>query len=58
MYKNKNTHLQYPIFKGNLALSRALGDFVFKKNETKRPEEQIVTGMYTDTCQNNCGTMN
>lgn len=29
---------------GNLALSRALGDFVFKKNEKKRPEEQIVTG--------------
>ncbi|KAG8301738.1 hypothetical protein J6590_046866 [Homalodisca vitripennis] len=29
---------------GNLALSRALGDFVFKKNEKKRPEEQIVSG--------------
>lgn len=29
---------------GNLALSRALGDFVFKRNEKKRPEEQIVTG--------------
>lgn len=29
---------------GNLALSRALGDFVFKKNELKCPEEQIVTG--------------
>lgn len=29
---------------GNLALSRALGDFVFKKNELKGPEEQIVTG--------------
>jgi protein phosphatase 2C family protein 2/3 len=28
---------------GNLALSRALGDFVFKKNEDKRAEEQIVT---------------
>jgi protein phosphatase 2C family protein 2/3 len=28
---------------GNLALSRALGDFVFKKNETKKPEDQIVT---------------
>ncbi|XP_045612486.2 probable protein phosphatase 2C T23F11.1 isoform X1 [Procambarus clarkii] len=28
---------------GNLALSRALGDFVFKKNELKSPEEQIVT---------------
>lgn len=30
---------------GNLALSRALGDFVFKKNEKKRAEEQIVTAM-------------
>ena len=29
---------------GNLALSRALGDFVFKKNDQKPPEEQIVTG--------------
>lgn len=28
---------------GNLALSRALGDFAFKKNEEKSPEEQIVT---------------
>ncbi|XP_023214259.1 probable protein phosphatase 2C T23F11.1, partial [Centruroides sculpturatus] len=28
---------------GNLALSRALGDFVFKKNDKKPPEEQIVT---------------
>jgi len=30
---------------GNLALSRALGDFVFKKNNMKQPEEQIVTGL-------------
>jgi len=29
---------------GNLALSRALGDFVFKRNEKKTAEEQIVTG--------------
>ncbi|PAV61261.1 hypothetical protein WR25_15539 isoform C [Diploscapter pachys] len=28
---------------GNLALSRALGDFVFKRNDSKPPEEQIVT---------------
>lgn len=28
---------------GNLALSRALGDFVFKKNEKKSAEEQVVT---------------
>ncbi|PIK61205.1 hypothetical protein BSL78_01848 [Apostichopus japonicus] len=30
---------------GNLALSRALGDFIFKRNESKRPEEQIVTAL-------------
>lgn len=30
---------------GNLALSRALGDFVFKR-ANKKPEEQIVTGEY------------
>lgn len=29
---------------GNLALSRALGDFIFKRNEKKKAEEQIVTG--------------
>nr|CAH7742561.1 unnamed protein product [Callosobruchus chinensis] len=29
--------------KGNLALSRALGDYAFKRNQQKRPEEQIVT---------------
>jgi protein phosphatase 2C family protein 2/3 len=28
---------------GNLALSRALGDFVFKRNEKKGPKDQIVT---------------
>lgn len=28
---------------GNLALSRALGDFVFKRNEARRAEEQIIT---------------
>ncbi|CAF3432550.1 unnamed protein product [Rotaria socialis] len=28
---------------GNLALSRALGDFVFKQNPDKKPEEQVVT---------------
>lgn len=32
------------IVAGNLALSRALGDFVFKRNNMKLPEEQIVTG--------------
>lgn len=34
---------------GNLALSRALGDFIFKKNETKRSEEQVVTGTYLES---------
>lgn len=29
---------------GNLALSRALGDFVFKRNDRLSAEEQIVTG--------------
>lgn len=29
---------------GNLALSRALGDFLFKRNDTFPPEQQIVTG--------------
>ena len=32
------------IFSGSLALSRALGDFAFKKNPSKSPEEQIITG--------------
>lgn len=30
---------------GNLALSRALGDFVFKRNDKKSAEEQIVTAL-------------
>lgn len=30
---------------GNLALSRALGDFVFKRNDKKTAEEQIVTAL-------------
>lgn len=34
---------------GNLALSRALGDFIFKKNDTKKAEEQIVTA-FPDVC--------
>jgi hypothetical protein len=29
---------------GNLALSRALGDFAFKNNENMSAREQIVTG--------------
>lgn len=30
---------------GNLALSRALGDFVFKRNDKLPPEDQIVTAV-------------
>lgn len=29
---------------GHLALSRALGDFMFKRNHAKSAQEQIVTG--------------
>ena len=29
---------------GNLALSRALGDFNFKRNKARKPEDQIVSG--------------
>lgn len=35
---------------GNLALSRALGDFMFKRNSNKIPEEQIVTA-YPDVVE-------
>ena len=36
---------------GNLALSRALGDLVFKKNEKMSAEEQIVTGIWSNNFQ-------
>ena len=32
---------------GNLALSRAIGDFSFKNNKDLTPEEQIITGTQT-----------
>ncbi|EDW73456.2 uncharacterized protein Dwil_GK16640 [Drosophila willistoni] len=35
--------VEYNRVNGNLALSRALGDFIYKKNANKKPEEQIVT---------------
>lgn len=35
---------------GNLALSRALGDFEFKKNYALRPEDQIITANPDITC--------
>ena len=31
---------------GNLALSRAIGDFIFKSNRRLKPEEQIITGVH------------
>ncbi|XP_033646346.1 probable protein phosphatase 2C T23F11.1 [Asterias rubens] len=37
---------------GNLALSRALGDFVFKRNESKPAEEQIVIALPDVTVNN------
>lgn len=36
-------YVEFNRVNGNLALSRALGDFVFKRNLSKKPEEQIVT---------------
>lgn len=35
---------------GNLALSRALGDFEFKKNYSLGPEDQIITANPDVTC--------
>ncbi|XP_070154289.1 probable protein phosphatase 2C T23F11.1 [Polyergus mexicanus] len=35
--------VEYKRVNGNLALSRALGDFIFKQNDHKSPQEQIVT---------------
>lgn len=37
--------VEYNRVNGSLALSRALGDFVFKRNTSKIPQEQIVTGL-------------
>ena len=38
------------VVKGNLALSRALGDFEFKKNYALPPERQIITADPDVTC--------
>lgn len=38
----------YNLSAGNLALSRALGDFAFKRNEDRRPEDQIITGVLSE----------
>jgi len=40
----------FPSPPGNLALSRALGDFEFKKNYTLGPEAQIITANPDVTC--------
>ncbi|CAG7721120.1 unnamed protein product [Allacma fusca] len=37
--------VEYNRVNGNLALSRALGDFVFKRNTTMKPEEQMVIAL-------------
>ncbi|KAK9462455.1 phosphatase 2C-like domain-containing protein, partial [Lipomyces oligophaga] len=39
---------------GNLALSRAIGDFEFKRNPELPPEEQIVTA-FPDVIEHECG---
>lgn len=36
-------YVQYNRVNGNLALSRALGDYIFKRSTNKKAEEQIVT---------------
>lgn len=35
---------------GNLALSRALGDYIFKKNDQKKLDEQVVIGELFHFC--------
>jgi len=37
--------VEYNRVNGNLALSRALGDFVFKRNNTLKPDEQMVIAL-------------
>jgi len=37
--------VEYNRVNGNLALSRALGDFVFKRNAGMGPEEQMVIAL-------------
>lgn len=42
--------VEYGRVNGNLALSRALGDFEFKKNYSLSPEKQIITANPDVTC--------
>ncbi|OCB89899.1 PP2C-domain-containing protein [Sanghuangporus baumii] len=41
--RNAGGYVEYGRVNGNLALSRAIGDFEFKKNAALSPEEQIIT---------------
>ncbi|TDL22208.1 PP2C-domain-containing protein [Rickenella mellea] len=41
--KNAGGYIEYGRVNGNLALSRAIGDFEFKKNFSLGPEQQIIT---------------
>ncbi|TFK40544.1 PP2C-domain-containing protein [Crucibulum laeve] len=43
-------YIEYGRVNGNLALSRALGDFEFKKNYALSPEAQIITANPDVTC--------
>ncbi|KAK0503893.1 PP2C-domain-containing protein [Armillaria luteobubalina] len=43
-------YIEYGRVNGNLALSRALGDFEFKKNYSLSPEKQIITADPDVTC--------
>ncbi|KAF8908875.1 phosphatase 2C-like domain-containing protein [Gymnopilus junonius] len=43
-------YIEYGRVNGNLALSRALGDFEFKKNYSLGPEAQIITANPDVTC--------
>ncbi|CAL8079358.1 unnamed protein product [Orchesella dallaii] len=43
--KDAGGWVEYNRVNGNLALSRAIGDFVFKRNSSKSPEEQMVIAL-------------
>jgi protein phosphatase 2C family protein 2/3 len=47
---NAGGYIEYGRVNGNLALSRALGDFEFKKNYALHPEDQIITANPDITC--------